>query len=176
MNTREIFVTCGGLGHLRPAPGTWGSLPPAVLAWVMLLDGASWGVYAGTLAAVGTVFGVACVLFGVWTQHRFGKKDPSQCVADETCAQCIPLVAMPGAWFESCRMESMEGMWGGAFWRATLTVGACFLLFRVLDIIKPWPGRRLERLPYGFGVLADDLSSGLYAAAAVFGAAWWLGG
>jgi phosphatidylglycerophosphatase A len=174
MDIRGAFITCGGLGYLRPAPGTWGSLPPAVIAWAMLLDGASWGAYAAVLGVIFLLFGAACIVFGVWTQQHFGKKDPSFCVADETCAQCMPLLALPSAWFEACRMASMDDLWGPAFWRATLTVGGCFLLFRVLDIIKPWPGRWLEGLPYGFGVLADDLSSGLYAAGVVFGVTWLL--
>ncbi|MBN8644277.1 MAG: phosphatidylglycerophosphatase A [Planctomycetes bacterium] len=161
---REALITTFGLGKLRPAPGTWGSLPPAAIAWLMLLDGVSPAVYHWTLAAIAIVFGAACIAFGIWTQRRFGKKDPSQCVCDETCAQCLPLMFWPSAWFESCRLTSAEQFWGEPFWHATATVAAAFLAFRILDIIKPWPGRRLERLPYGWGVLADDLSSGLYAA------------
>ncbi len=172
MDIRGVFITCGGLGLLRPAPGTWGSMPPAVLAWAMMLDGASWVTYLTVLTTVAVVFGGACIFFGVWTQQHFGKKDPSQCVADETCAQCLPLMALTPTWFEACRLESMDDLWGGAFWRGGLTVLAAFLLFRVLDIIKPWPGRRLERLPYGFGVLADDLSSGLYGAMVMVAGVW----
>lgn len=173
MSGRELLVTCGGLGHLRPAPGTWGSLPPVALAWLMLLDGSSYATYSAVLAALCVVFGASCVIFGVWTQHRFGKKDPSQCVSDETCAQCLPLLCWPGAWFESCRLSSLDQFGHSReFWHATASVTAAFLLFRVLDILKPWPGRRLEGLPYGFGVLADDLSSGLYAAIVLQAAIW----
>ncbi|MFM9956784.1 MAG: phosphatidylglycerophosphatase A [Phycisphaerales bacterium] len=167
MNIRALFISCFGLGHLRPAPGTWGSLPPAVLAFLMLRDGVSHGTYLWTLGVVALVFGLACILFGVWTERYYREKDPSECVADETCAQCLPLMALAPAWFTQC--VSME------WWRAALTVLAAFLLFRILDIIKPWPGRRLENLPYGWGVLADDLSSGLYAAAVIFGLSWWAG-
>ncbi len=162
MNVRAVLISCFGLGSLRPAPGTWGSLPPAVLAWLMVMDGVSHGVYLVALGAVALVFGGACIAFGVWTERHHGEKDPAACVADETCAQCLVLMAVAPGWFGRFA-ES------GGWWRSGLTVLACFLLFRVLDIIKPWPGRRLERLPYGFGVLADDLSSGLYGALVVLG-------
>lgn len=158
---REQLVTTFGLGRMRPAPGTWGSMPPAALALAMLWEGASYEAYHWVLALVAVVSGGACIVFGVWTEHRFRRKDPSECVADETCAQCLPLMFWPREWFESCQCTG--GACGAGCWRAVLSVGVCFVLFRVLDIIKPWPGRRLERWPYGWGVLADDISSGLYA-------------
>lgn len=169
MKPRALLITCFGLGHLRPAPGTWGSIPPAALAWLMMRDGASHGAYLWTLGVIALIFGVACVLFGIWTERHYGEKDPSQCVADETCAQCLPLMAIAPGWFACSQGVGASGAWcaaGGA--------GGAFLLFRVLDILKPWPGRRLERLPYGFGVLADDLSSALYAAIIVAGVTWWM--
>ena len=49
--------------------------------------------------------------------------------------------------------------------RVSLAVGAAFVLFRIFDIIKPWPARGLQRVPGGWGILIDDLIAGLYAAA-----------
>jgi len=53
-------------------------------------------------------------------------------------------------------------------------VAAGFVLFRVFDIVKPWPVRRLERLHGGLGIMADDLAAGLYAGAALAVASRWL--
>ncbi len=160
---REAIITTFGLGKMRPAPGTWGSLPPAVLAWLMIADGAPPHVINWVLGAVALIFGLGCIVLGVWAQHRFGEKDPSECVADETCAQCLPLMFWPANCLTACAAPQGACPLCSS-WKAALAVGAAFVLFRILDIVKPWPGRRLERLPYGFGVLADDLSSGLYAA------------
>lgn len=171
MNPRALFITCFGLGHLRPAPGTWGSMPPAALAWLMLVDGADPMVYLAVLAAVALIFGAACISFGIWTERFYKEKDPSECVADETCAQCLPLMAIVPGWVANCEP--------GVAWSPTyaaIAVAICFVLFRILDIWKPWPGRRLEKLPYGWGVLADDLSSALYAALMVLALGWLAGG
>ena len=74
--------------------------------------------------------------------RHFDRSDPSQVVVDEGAGQVVTLI----------------GLGSGA---ATLTLG--FLLFRALDIIKPWPANRLERLHGGRGIMADDLMAALYA-------------
>ena len=86
----------------------------------------------------------------IHTEERWGK-DPGEVVADETAGQCIPLMFLP-AW---CFTD---------FWRAVATVAAAFLLFRILDIIKPWPAKQIQSRPYGWGILLDDLFAGAYAA------------
>jgi phosphatidylglycerophosphatase A len=73
---------------------------------------------------------------------RVGKKDPGLVVVDEVAGQWVTLIALP-------------------FTPTTALVG--FLLFRVMDIVKPWPARALERLPGGLGIMADDLAAGIYA-------------
>ncbi|MBT3201065.1 MAG: phosphatidylglycerophosphatase A, partial [Phycisphaerales bacterium] len=79
-------------------------------------------------------------------EKAFGKKDPSQCTADEWAGQALTMLALPmigpGAWI-------------------TCLVG--FGMFRLFDITKPPPVRQLEKLPQGWGVLVDDLAAGVYA-------------
>jgi phosphatidylglycerophosphatase A len=71
-----------------------------------------------------------------------GSKDPQFIVIDEAAGQLVALIAVPFAW---------------------KTFLAGFILFRVFDILKPFPIRRLERLPEGTGIVVDDLGAGLYA-------------
>jgi phosphatidylglycerophosphatase A len=73
---------------------------------------------------------------------RVGRKDPGVVVIDEIVGQWIALILIP-----LC-------LW--------TTIGA-FLLFRLTDIVKPYPARQLEALPGGWGIVADDLMAGLYA-------------
>ncbi|HEX2837255.1 MAG TPA: phosphatidylglycerophosphatase A [Phycisphaerales bacterium] len=154
---RLPLLTTFGLGHMRIASGTWGSLPPCVVAgclWLANLSPANGTngsiVFSAVMGVILVIFSVACVLQGKQAEERWGK-DPGEVVADETAGQCIPLMFLP-AW---CFTD---------FWRAVATVGAAFLLFRILDIIKPWPAKQIQSRPYGWGILLDDLFAGAYAA------------
>ena len=108
-------------------------------------------IYHGVLIATFLFFGAACIVQGGAAEVRFGKKDPSQVVADETCAQCLPLMFLPAEVL--LRTET-----------ALFAVVFAFVCFRVLDIIKPWPANGLQRIPGGWGILIDDLVAGVYAA------------
>jgi phosphatidylglycerophosphatase A len=155
---RLLLVTTGGLGHLRPASGTWGSMPPVALAGALILAGCGPTtqplLYHAALAAVFLLFGWACVAFGHVGETAYGRKDPSQVVADETCAQCIPLAFLPAAATATPA-------------RTAATLALAFVAFRIMDIIKPPPAHQLQRLRGGWGILVDDLFAGLYAAAVV---------
>ena len=151
MILRHIALTVFGLGHLRPAPGTWGSMPPPALALGLLwLGAAAWTVNM-VLGLVAAAFSVVCVVGGGWAEQTFGGKDPRQVVADETAGQALALLFLP--W-----REWSEG-WA---WNITLAAAA-FFLFRIMDIAKPPPMRALEKLPGGTGILLDDLGAGVYA-------------
>lgn len=150
---------------MRPASGTWGSMPPVVIAGLIwFFDSANggpsglklgtasplWWAYHGILLAILVVFSAACVVDGNAAEARFGKKDPGQVVADETAGQCLSLMALPFAHL--------------AHWnQMLLTLALAFVSFRVMDIVKPWPARQLQRVPGGWGILIDDLFAGLYA-------------
>lgn len=144
--TGELLVTVCGLGHLRPAPGTWGSIPPAAIMFLLVLLESHWTVPAIALAIVCVVSCLACAVFGDAAEAKYLRKDPSQVVADETAGMCVALTWLPEV-----------------FGSTLLAVVLAFLLFRVFDILKLWPADRLQRVPGGWGILLDDLVAGLQA-------------
>lgn len=145
-------ATVGGLGDRLPAPGTCaGSAPAAVLWWALatVVADPRW------LATATVVAVVAATVAGTWAagleEQRRGSEDPGPVVVDEVAGQWLTcLVLLP--WVE---LASAPG-------RARVVLLA-FLAFRLCDIAKPWPCRRLERLGGGLGIMADDLVAGLYA-------------
>ncbi|MFO0828457.1 MAG: phosphatidylglycerophosphatase A [Phycisphaerales bacterium] len=147
----RLALTAGGLGLLRPAPGTWGSLPPVALAVLLVATGAPrWQVDA-SLVLLGVAFAVACVRFGAIAEATWGKKDPGRVVADEVAGQSIALLGLP---------------WPSDDLPRTVAIGAiAFLAFRALDIIKPPPARGIQSVSGGLGILLDDLIAGAYACA-----------
>lgn len=155
MKTRTLpWITVFGLGHMRPAPGTWGSLPPVLVAAALIAAGFGQAespvAYVGAMAVLVLVFSGACIFQGDRAEAVFGRKDPSEVVADETAGQALALVWLPAA--------AEQSLLGAAF-----SVGLAFFAFRLLDIIKPWPANGLQRIPGGWGILIDDLLAGLYA-------------
>lgn len=159
-NPPSLWLTTFGLGRMRPAPGTWGSLPPCGLALALIAVGAGTGswAYLGTLAAVLCVFSLACVVQTDAFEKSLGRKDPGSICADETAGMCLPLLVLP--------VSVDSAVWPSVPW----IVGA-FLAFRLIDIVKPWPAGAIQRVPGGWGVLLDDLVAGVYAAGMVW-AAW----
>jgi phosphatidylglycerophosphatase A len=89
---------------------------------------------------------LALFVLGSWTgsvaERHFGRTDPSQVVIDEVLGMWITLFLNPVGWPHLL---------------------AAFLLFRVFDIIKPFPANRFERIPGGIGVMADDAMAAVYA-------------
>jgi len=148
---KGLLTSCFGLGYLPLAPGTWGSLPPAIaFAIICRFSPSAQSIVLAILALFGCV---VCVMFAPAVIAQTGKADPGQVVADEFAGQAITFLA---AVFFNTQVFSTGQIW--------LTTLAGFLLFRVFDIVKPWPCRLLERLPQGWGILADDLMAGVYAA------------
>jgi phosphatidylglycerophosphatase A len=136
-----LAATFFGAGRLRPGPGTWGSVATVVV----------WGLASSQIAVAtrtwATIFAVAVVtLIGIpaatIVARASSSKDPQFVVVDEVAGQLVALIAVPLAW-------------------KTLLAG--LILFRVFDIWKPFPIRRLERLPEGTGIVVDDLAAGVYA-------------
>ena len=139
----SLLATCFGIGRIPFAPGTFASA--AALPF---------GVLLGTRGSLAIILGaIVATAVGVWAcgQHaaKLGVTDPSECVLDEVAGQWIALVPI--------------ALYSRPFdWRA-YAVG--FLLFRLFDVLKFWPMSASERLPGGFGVMADDVLAGLFAAA-----------
>jgi phosphatidylglycerophosphatase A len=141
-------VTGMGLGLLRPAPGTWGSLPPVVLALVLALGETDPRHIDMALAAMGLVFGLGCLVWGDGAERTFGKKDPGAVVADEVAGQSLALMWLP---------------WSTNNARIIATCAIAFFAFRFFDIVKPPPARGWQRFPGGLGILIDDLVAGFFA-------------
>lgn len=154
----EMLLTTGGLGHMRPASGTWGSLPPVAVAGVLIAAGLGPGsslawVYYLVLALILIIYSAACVLLGVDAEAKWGK-DPSQVVADETAGQCVTLMMIP-AGVCVCPMSTLGVLLGA------------FFFFRAFDILKPWPAGAVQRVAGGWGILLDDLIAGVMAGIAM---------
>ena len=108
-------------------------------------DPVSVGAVMGVLAVLASV---GCVATGRFAEAAFRKKDARRCTADEWAGQGLTYFLLPVGvnWMD----------WG-------IVAGVGFLCFRVMDIVKPPPARRLEKLPHGWGVLLDDLVAAVYA-------------
>jgi phosphatidylglycerophosphatase A len=86
-------------------------------------------------------------------ERESGREDPGHVVIDEVAGQWIALAA--------CPLESRH-------------VVLAFALFRLFDIVKPWPARQLERLHGGLGIMMDDVAAGIYAlVAGLIVHHWW---
>lgn len=137
--TRRLAVfigTFGYIGYFPIAPGTAGSLAALVLyAFVRWM-----GTPAVELVTIVAVFAI-----GIWaasgTERALNRKDPGAVVIDEVLGMLLTLAFMP------------LSVWG---------IAAGFLLFRIFDVIKPFPAGRLEHLPGGLGIMADDAMAGVY--------------
>ena len=138
-----VLGTFFGTGFGRPGPGTWASVLTTLL-WgglARFADAASLPWFAGASALALTLVGIPAA---TRVSRALGKGDPSQVVIDEAAGQMIAFIAAPLNWH--CLLAGL-------------------ILFRVFDITKPFPIRRLERLPEGTGIMLDDVGAGLYALA-----------
>jgi phosphatidylglycerophosphatase A len=143
----RALATVGGLGDRLPAPGTTvGSLAGAVLYWgaARALPQPTWAVALVGLAVLLPLAVWAC---GAEAARR-GVVDPHPVVLDEVAGQWLALAVVSLA--RSAPPGARE-------------LAAAFVLFRILDVVKPWPIRALERLPGGWGIVADDAAAGLVA-------------
>ncbi len=129
------IATAGGLGYAPVAPGTVTSLVVALVVWAGA-PGAGW------LLAVTVAVSVVAIWAAGREETRVGVHDPSTIVVDEVAGMLVALIAVPP------RLG----------WVLVL-----FVLFRVFDVWKPYPIDRLQQLPGGWGIVADDLLAGVYA-------------
>ena len=142
-------ATWFGAGYWPWGPGTAGSLAAVLLAWA----GAFWfGMQPWHLVLIAIWLTPAAIWCSTQTARLRASKDPQIVVVDEVLGQWI---ALAGA-------ATLSGV---HLWSA-------FVLFRIFDMTKPWPVRRLESLPEGKGIVADDLAAGIYAALVLLLARW----
>jgi phosphatidylglycerophosphatase A len=105
------------------------------------------------MAALALAGSFICVKFAPAVIAATGQTDPREVVADELAGQAVTFLPVS--------FLAVDAATPGRIWIIT-ALG--FGLFRLFDIVKPWPIRKLEKLPKGWGVLADDLLAGVYAA------------
>jgi phosphatidylglycerophosphatase A len=138
------LATWFGLGFLRPAPGSWGSLGALPFGFAIYMIGGNTALIAGI---------VIITYLGYRAADKFGKRtstdDNSMVVVDEVAGQWIALLG-----------TGMQPM----------MVALAFLLFRLFDILKIWPVSWFEKkLPGAMGVMADDIAAGIYALICLLG-------
>jgi phosphatidylglycerophosphatase A len=154
------IATCG-VGYLPLAPGTWGSLLAVGLYSLVRVSLSRYptdtsppigpyGFFAGEIVVIAAV-----TLVGIWAASRTERvlkvKDPGKVVVDEVAGQLIALLPLP---------LTRTGRW-------PIFMIIAFLLFRLFDIVKPYPARRFESLHGGLGIMADAIVAGVYAAIVV---------
>ena len=137
------WSTLGPIGRIPFAPGTWGSLFALLLApWCLCPLPILWRI--GLMSFLILISGVAAGR----AEDLLGLKDPGAVVIDEFCGQWLTLLPFSTL--------------------SPFQFGLAFALFRLFDILKPWPIRASEQwLPGGFGIIVDDLLAGAYAALAL---------
>ena len=141
-----------GAGFGKPGPGTWGTAL-AVLFWAAL----NLLLHPAPAALLGWVIGGVVVMTAIGipaasiVEREYGREDPGLVVVDEAAGVWVALLGAP--------FDLAHGL-------------AAFVLFRIFDITKPYPIRKLEALPAGWGIMADDLGAGLYALIAMYLLHW----
>ena len=137
------LATWFGAGYLKPGPGTYGSVAAALLWYLAahLIPTTSITLAIATLAAA-TLITLIGIPASTTVARQSGRKDPGFVVIDEVAGQLFALILMRPDWQHAA---------------------LALLLFRLFDIWKPWPIRRLEALPEGTGIMLDDVAAGLLA-------------
>jgi phosphatidylglycerophosphatase A len=141
------LATAGGVGFLKPAPGTWGTAAAVLVAipWILCAPAAL--VTPGLIIAI-----IIATSIGIWSAGVAGRctgiADPGAVVIDEVAGVWATLACIPPELVIASPFVSAFSSFG---------------LFRLFDIVKPWPIAALEHLPGGWGVMADDLAAGLLA-------------
>jgi phosphatidylglycerophosphatase A len=142
------LATCFGCGYSPKAPGTAGSAAGIAIAWLLIS-------VAGFSPLLLIPLTLVLTPIGIWaagaTERDVGREDPGIVVIDEVLGQWLTAAAIVHPTWQSYVLA--------------------FALFRIFDITKPWPIRKLESLHGGLGIIADDLLAGVYGAVLMVAAA-----
>lgn len=153
----SLIATAFCIGKIPKAPGTWGSLPAFPIAFLVFFNTGHAGYWVLPLVILAIYF------LGVYATkiylERTGKQDPGEIVIDEVVGQLITV-------YMAAPIMSAMPDHGGA--EGYTLLFACFILFRIFDIIKPWPIRWFDRNVKGaHGVMLDDVVAGIFAGLAL---------
>ena len=150
MKTKPAWLlgTWFGCGYSPKAPGTVGSVAAVLIAWPCAVLGVN--LHGFALISLATL-PLAIVAADVVARES-GRKDPQIVVVDEVLGQWLTLAG-------AVRFN----------WRS---LALALLLFRIFDILKPPPIRRIEQMPGGAGIVLDDMMAGVYAAIVLFMLGW----
>lgn len=155
-----VVATCGGLGRIPFAPGTFGAALGVAASVALAASGISPSAEAAVVIAMNLVGIPICTL----AARRLGRgEDPGAINYDEMASAMLGLLVVPAAARAS-------------FPTALPLLAVAFLLHRVFDVAKPFPCRPLEHLPEGLGIMADDAGAALWMALILAGCrqAGWL--
>ncbi len=150
-----VAGTFFGAGYFPLGPGT---LTSGIVTGLFLLSWPAGVSPLWLLAAAAALYLPAVWAAGICERH-FGRRDPGCVVIDEVIGQMITLAALPARP-------------AAALWKYSV---AGFILFRLFDIVKPFPVSRSEKLPAGWGIITDDCWAGAYAFAGLALLVYWLG-
>ncbi|QQS34641.1 MAG: phosphatidylglycerophosphatase A [Ignavibacteriales bacterium] len=136
INFLEKFIGSGFYtGYIPVASGTFGSLAALIIYFIPGFE--------NPIILIPAI--VVFSLYGIFVGNKFEKlygKDPSECTVDEVVGMWISLILVP---------------------KKIILAIAVFFIWRVLDIVKPYPARKLESLPGGLGIMIDDIVGGFYS-------------
>ena len=147
---RKWVITGGGLGLLKPAPGSWGTLGPAIIFWILLWAKVADPWRSVVCVAGAIVAGILTVQLSPWAIKYFGREDPGSVVLDEYAGYWVACLFLP-----------LPVNTTSSLWHAWLATAAVYILFRLFDTLKLPPCRQLEHLPAGWGILLDDIAAGI---------------
>jgi phosphatidylglycerophosphatase A len=138
-----------GIGRVPFAPGTFGSALGLLWCVLLIASGEYWAYLAGT------VFGLcASILFCGLAERILEETDPPSVVLDEIVA--MPVCFLPWVTVACSRLRGLPPVEQFLTTRAWIWTAVIFVLFRALDVLKPWPIRQSQKLPGGWGVTVDD--------------------
>jgi phosphatidylglycerophosphatase A len=147
---RPLIASCFGLGYSPIMPGTCGALVGPSIYIPMALAVPSEPLQSILIGAALIVWCWITVALGRWAETYYGKKDSQKFVTDEVAGFLLTVLL-----FHVPQQPFLTTLWA-------------FPVTRIIDMVKIPPARRLERLPSGWGVLADDLLGSVYAAAVLW--------
>ena len=152
----KVWIAQGfGIGRIRVAPGTFGSVLGIGWFLLLLVSGRLSVLLLGSLVGLG----LSVWLCGV-AERALGQKDPSSVVLDEIAAIPVCFFACVGiCWWKTGAVPGPDFFLSRNRWWLALGV---FAAFRFFDIAKPWPVNQSQSLPGGWGITVDDLLAAVY--------------